>query len=36
MFFCSDVFCQCFRKSKSFRSGCCLPVGSAMGPRCVC
>ena len=36
MFFCSGVFCQCFRKSKDFRSGCWLPLGSAIGPRCAC
>ena len=36
MFLCSGVFCQGFRKAKSFRSGCWLPLGSAMGPRCAC
>ena len=36
MFFCSGVFCQGFRRGKDFRSGCWLPFGSAMGPRCAC
>ena len=36
MFFCSGVFCQGFRRGKGFRSGCWLPLGSAMGPRCAC
>ena len=36
MFFCSGVFCQGFRRGKGFRSGCWLPLESAMGPRCAC
>ena len=36
MCFCSGVFCQGFRRGKGFRSGCWLPLGSAMGPRCAC
>ena len=36
MFLCSDDFCQGFRKGNGFRSGCWLPLGSAMGPRCAC
>ena len=36
MSICSGFFCQGFRKGKSFRSGCWLPLGSAMGPRCAC
>ena len=31
MFFCSDVFCQEFRRGKGFRSGCWLPVGVPWG-----
>ena len=36
MFFCSTVFCKDLRRGKGFRSGCWLPLGSAMGPRCAC
>ena len=36
MFFCSGVFCKGFRRGKGFGSGCWLPLGSAMGPRCAC
>ena len=36
MFFCSAVFCKGFRRGKGFGSGCRLPLGSAMGPRCAC
>ena len=36
MFFCSAVFCKGLRRGKSFRSGCWLPLGGAMGPRCAC
>ena len=31
MFCCSGLFCQGLRRSKGFRSGCWLPLGSAMG-----
>ena len=34
MFFCSGVFCKGFRRSKGFRSGCRLLLGSTMGWLC--
>ena len=33
MFFCSGAICQGFRRGKGFRSGCWLPLGSAMVPK---
>ena len=35
VFFCSGVFCKGFKRGKGFGSGCWLPLGSAMGPRCA-
>ena len=36
MLFRSAVFCKGSRRGKGFGSGCWLPLGSAMGPRCAC